>query len=62
VAIFLMALKRARSYKDHPGVWRLFSDVGVSTACLVCAWKVEGVRERELQLAGKGRGVRRRPL
>jgi hypothetical protein len=58
----LTALRRATLSKEHPGIWRLFLDVVDSTAWFICEWAVEGVGERELQRAEKGRGVRSRPL
>jgi hypothetical protein len=58
----LTALRKDRSSNCHPGIRRLFSDVVDSAAWFICEWAVEGVGERELQRAERGREIRSRPL
>jgi len=57
-----MVLVGTKASNNHPGIWRIFSDVVDSAVLFVCASEVEGAGERDLQRAGKGRGVRSRPL
>jgi len=49
-----MALRRARSSKDHPGIRRLFSDVVDIMACLLCTWALERVGDRKQQFDSIG--------